>query len=211
MELILIRHGLPETIENAVDRAADPDLSATGQLQARRLRDYLSSWGINAIYTSPMKRAFQTAAPTAEQLSITAQVEPGIIEFDAHSHSYIPSETLKKTNYKQWQGYLNGRYGDDVDFEKFGLSVRKSLEKIIANHPGEKVAVFCHGGVINVWASYVIGIPTKMFFVPEYTSMNRFLAAATGQKTLVSLNETTHLAQFPVEQYRSEQTKASFT
>ena len=50
-----------------------------------------------------------------------------------------------------------------------------------------------HGGVINIWTTYVLGMDARLFFQPDYTSLNRYLCARTGQRNLVSLNETAHL------------------
>jgi probable phosphoglycerate mutase len=52
----------------------------------------------------------------------------------------------------------------------------------------------CHGGVINSWAGHVLGVREPFFFFdPGYTSVNRFLAAGSGERSVVSLNETAHL------------------
>jgi probable phosphoglycerate mutase len=47
--------------------------------------------------------------------------------------------------------------------------------------------------VINVWAAHVLGIEPRVFFEADYTSLNRFLAARSGQRAVVSLNERAHL------------------
>ena len=75
-----------------------------------------------------------------------------------------------------------------ADFDEFRRSVNESLEEIIAENPGRKVAVVCHGGVINCWASRVIRSPQPFIFQPDYTSVSRFLAASSGERNLVSLN-----------------------
>ena len=67
------------------------------------------------------------------------------------------------------------------------------FEEIIAAHPGENVAVFCHGGVINMWAAHVLGVKPRIFFEADYTSINRFLCARSGQRSVISLNERAHL------------------
>ena len=53
--------------------------------------------------------------------------------------------------------------------------------------------MFCHGGVINVWAAHVLKMVPRLFFDPNYTSIHRFLCARTGERNIVSLNETAHL------------------
>ena len=44
-----------------------------------------------------------------------------------------------------------------------------------------------------MWAARVLGIGPEMFFEPYYTSVNRFVAASTGQRSVASLNEIGHL------------------
>jgi probable phosphoglycerate mutase len=67
------------------------------------------------------------------------------------------------------------------------------MERLIAANTGRRIAVVCHGGVINAWAALVLGIEPRLFFDPRYTSINRFMAARSGERSLVSLNETAHL------------------
>jgi probable phosphoglycerate mutase len=55
------------------------------------------------------------------------------------------------------------------------------------------VAVFCHGGVINMWTAHVLGMAPRVFFEADYTSINRFVCARQGQRSVVSLNERAHL------------------
>ena len=53
--------------------------------------------------------------------------------------------------------------------------------------------MFCHGGVINVWTAHVLGMAPRLFFEPVYASVHRYLCARSGERNLVSLNETAHL------------------
>ncbi len=76
----------------------------------------------------------------------------------------------------------------------------RRLEEIVEAHPGQRVAVFCHGGVINVWTAHVLGMAPRLFFEPGYTSVHRYLCARSGQRNLVALNERFHLtAHWPVD------------
>ena len=75
MELILVRHALPQRVDGpqgAGGRAgpADPELSATGHEQARHLAEYLAQERIGAVYASPLRRAVQTAQPLAARRSV---------------------------------------------------------------------------------------------------------------------------------------------
>jgi broad specificity phosphatase PhoE len=68
-----------------------------------------------------------------------------------------------------------------------------ALEEIVAAHPGQRVVVFCHGGVVNVWTAHVLGMAPRLFFEPRYTSVHRYMCARSGQRNVLSLNETAHL------------------
>jgi probable phosphoglycerate mutase len=68
-----------------------------------------------------------------------------------------------------------------------------AIEQLIAAHPGQRIAVVCHGGVINAWATHTLGLEPRMFFNPGYTAISRFLAASSGERSILTLNETAHL------------------
>ena len=69
----------------------------------------------------------------------------------------------------------------------------KAIENIIDANSGRKVAVVCHGGVINFYMAHVIRVDRRVFFEPAYTSINRILAARSGERSVQSLNEVAHL------------------
>ena len=87
MELILIRHGLPLRVDNSeTGEEADPSLSPLGGRQAEALADWLihgpAAQKIDAIYSSPKKRALETVQPLAKGLEKEVTIEPRIIEYD---------------------------------------------------------------------------------------------------------------------------------
>jgi len=189
MELVLIRHGLPERDETT----SDPPLSAAGHAQARKVADWLARDRIDAVFASTMKRAIQTAEPFVDAGGHDLQLRPGIVEFDRGSGAYIPMEELKRDDYAAWRAFAEGRH--DMDIEAFQAGVVETLEAIIEANPSKAVAVFCHGGVINVWTAHVLGMAPRLFFEPGYTSVHRYLCARTGQRNIVSLNEQAHLRE----------------
>ncbi|MEO6571566.1 MAG: histidine phosphatase family protein, partial [Ilumatobacteraceae bacterium] len=197
MELILVRHGLPERRE-ATDGPADPPLAAIGHLQAEHMADYLASEHIDAIYTSPMRRARQTAAPLAERLGMAAVVVDDVAEYDRNASDYIPLEELKAANDPRFHDFAAGigtGTGTGLDVhEGFVERVLGAIESIIDRHRGERVAVVCHGGVINVYLASLLGVTTEPpgFFYPNYTSIHRVAASSSGVRSVVTVNETSH-------------------
>jgi probable phosphoglycerate mutase len=142
-----------------------------------------------------MKRAFQTAEPLAALKSITPVLVDGVAEFDQHSNEYIPVEELKAANDPRWKELVEGGYGLHEDPTEFNNRVYEALEEIISNNRGGKVVVTCHGGVINSYLARVLDLPaTKgQFFYPNYTSIHRIAASSNGHRSILSVNETSHL------------------
>ncbi len=191
MELILIRHGLPEKRINDDGSPADPPLSQSGLQQADKMGAWLKDRKIDRLYSSPMQRAMQTAEPLSAQKDLPIEIHEGVAEYDRKSDLYIPVEELKELDYDRWKRLMSGE--TEIDFPKFAKTVCDSLEEIVEDNKGRRVAVTCHGGVINVWAAHVIGLQPRMFFNPNYTSINTFMAASSGEKSVVTLNEHSHL------------------
>jgi 2,3-bisphosphoglycerate-dependent phosphoglycerate mutase len=189
MELILVRHGLPERSADT----SDPPLSPAGHDQAMRVARWLARERVDAVVSSPMVRAVQTAEPFLALSGLTLQTHPDIHEFDRDTGTYVPLEELKREDYPAWKALVDG--GFDVDISAFQRQVVAAVEDIVQAHAGKTVAVFCHGGVINVWTAHVLGMEARLFFEPGYASVHRFLCARSGQRNVVSLNERAHLLE----------------
>lgn len=187
MELILVRHGLPVRDETS----ADPPLSERGRAQSRLVSDWLAGEPIRALYASGMRRAQETAVPLAARLGLGCAIANGIEEFDRGSGRYIPLEELKAQDYAAWQAFVAGDHAVDID--AFQAQVVETIESLIRAHAGETIAVFCHGGVINVWTAHVLDMPARLFFEPDYTSIHRYLCARSGERNILALNERAHL------------------
>ena len=187
MELVLIRHGLPVRSHES----ADPPLHDEGHGQARKVAEWLAGETFDAVYSSPMLRAIETAGPLLAHSGHDLRYKDGIAEFDRDSGAYVPMEELKREDYAAWKAMADGEHG--VDIGVFQQAVVAALEEIIESHPGQRVAVFCHGGVINVWTAHVLDMAPRLFFEPRYTSIHRYMCARSGQRNILSLNETAHL------------------
>jgi probable phosphoglycerate mutase len=192
MDLILIRHGLPERR----DDTADPPLTPEGHEQAGKAARLLLREQIDAVYASTMLRAVQTAEPFAAAVGLPIQQREGIVEFDRGTGAYTPMEELKRDDYEAWKAFVSGGY--QMDINAFQKAVVDTLEEVIAQNAGKRVAVFCHGGVVNVWTAHVLQMAPRLFFEPGYASVHRYLCARSGERNIVSLNERSHLEAAPV-------------
>jgi len=194
MELLLIRHGLPVR-RDLTEGVADPELSEAGRTQSEHLADYLATEQLDALYSSPMRRAVQTAEPLARRRGLTVGIIDDVAEWDRNSSEYIPVEELKAAGDPRWLEMVSGVWGPAEETpEQFRERVVTSLEQLIDAHQGQRIAVTCHGGVINTYFSHILGLPTSSgFFYPNYTSIHRVAASSRGHRTVVTMNETSHL------------------
>jgi 2,3-bisphosphoglycerate-dependent phosphoglycerate mutase len=196
MELILIRHAEPVRIASGdVDGPADPGLTERGHDQARRLAAWLAVDGLDALVTSPLRRARETAAPLASALDLEPIADPGVSEYDATSGEYIPIEELRAAKDDRWYATIEGRWSDagGVDPDAFQREVVPAIDALITSHAGERVAVVAHGGVINVYLAHVLGLARPLWFHPEYTSVSTVQASRGGARSVSGLNGIAHL------------------
>lgn len=194
MELILVRHALPERRE-VTDGPADPELSPDGHAQAERMAEYLATERIDALYTSPLRRARQTAAPLERHLAMDAVVVDDVAEWDRNSSAYVPIEQLKAENDPRYLDVIGHQWDGADPIEDFEARVMTALDQLVAQHPGDTIAVICHGGVINLFLAVVLGLDGERtgFFYPNYTSIHRVAASRSGVRSVITINETSHL------------------
>jgi 2,3-bisphosphoglycerate-dependent phosphoglycerate mutase len=194
MELLLVRHALPVRRE-LVEGPADPELSAEGVSQAEHLATYLSTEHLDAIYASPLRRAYQTAAAVASGRPIGVEIVDEIAEYDRLATHYIPAEELKAANDPRLSAIVDGEWDTDEESATgFRSRVIRAVEAMIDAHPGGRIAVVCHGGVINAYICHVLDLGERRgFFYPNYTSINRVAASRNGERSIITINETSHL------------------
>jgi probable phosphoglycerate mutase len=133
----------------------------------------------------------ETALPIVENLGCPLSVQEGLAEYDALEGQYIPAEELRASRDPRWLDIVSGAAISDPEI--FQTRVVDTIEALIADHPGQRVLVACHGGVIGAYLGHVLGIQQLLFFEAGYTSISRVLAASTGERTVASMNELAHL------------------
>jgi probable phosphoglycerate mutase len=196
MELLLIRHAEPVRIgPGEGDGPADPPLTGAGREQADRLAAWLEPDGIDHVVVSPLLRARETAVPLLAQVDRPHDVDPELTEYDWRADHYIPIEELRANRDDRWTAMVEGRWGELGAEEPTAFRARivPCIDAIAAAHAGERVAVVCHGGVINVYLADVLGIDRVLWFDPGYTSVSRVMVSRDGIRSVTTLNETAHL------------------
>lgn len=198
-DVLLIRHG--ETVANEEGRwqgHQDGLLNAAGREQAARLGGLLPT--IDALYSSPLSRAADTAAAIADNQGLEVRLEPGLKEIGFGAWEGMTKPEIAAAFPDDYMAFRNGsdreRGGNGETFEGVRRRMAVSLGNIAKRHPGEQVGVVSHGGATRAWVTDVLGIP--------YENRNRLRIlgntgyariAFSGQGTsIVSWNLAPHLA-----------------
>ncbi|WP_431234147.1 histidine phosphatase family protein [Mycolicibacterium psychrotolerans] len=192
MQLLLVRHALPHRTE--AGEGSDPELSDEGWDQARRLPDALNRFPLARLISSPQRRALQTAEPVAKATGLTVDIDDRLAEYDRGLSYYVPIEQVRKERPEEWARMADGRLPSTVDEDEFRGRVSAALSDIVAaaDHD-ETVAVFSHGGVINVILHELLGTKRLLSFPIDYVSITRLLYARSGFGTVAAVNTTEHV------------------
>jgi broad specificity phosphatase PhoE len=160
LELILVRHGEQDIagFPNApVGDAIDPPLSARGNKQAEAVGLRFSTQHIDVVYSSNLERAHETGHQIARHRHVDddrARRPPRGRGLPRHptrplAVDFVGRQLLlgirqRMLNEKSWDVYPYSE--SSFDFRKRTVN---AIEGILATHPGERIVVARHGGVIN--------------------------------------------------------------
>ena len=207
-ELFIVRHGdaIPDVDEIIPSGIYDDlPLSRLGREQAQDLAERLGKLHFDAIYSSPLRRCQETAAPLARRLELTPILVPGIKEIrlgdihplPAHDNDLsILTQALKERQIEivriagvtgSWDTIPNSEPS-----KEFRRRVVSAFDEIAGKHVGERIIAFAHGGVVNAYAAEVLGLKRDFFFPAANTSITIF--RVSGQRrVLYVLNDFAHI------------------
>ena len=167
-EIVLVRHGETEWNVGEIYRGrADVALDRVGIKQAELLGKYLSGLKLDAIYSSPLKRALDTANIVAQYHNVGVQVNNGLIDFDYGEWQGLPDKEVEKLYpalHSEW--YANphlvkmpGGEGLD-DVRKRALVV---VNEVVSKYKGS-VALISHRVVSKVLICSLLGLDNSRFW-----------------------------------------------
>ena len=198
--ILAIRHG--ETLWNVDSRIQghlNIGLNDTGRWQAERLGVALKDETIAAIYASDLSRAHDTALAVSRRTGVPVQAEPGLRErsfgeFEGRTFAEIETELPEQA--KRWRQR-------DPSFTPAGGESLLMLEarvlsvaaRLAAQHPGEQIALFAHGGVMDILyrAATRLDLQAARTWALGNTAINRLLWSPEGF-SLVGWADVQHLS-----------------
>ena len=197
-ELFLIRHG--ETLwtkEKRYQGHTDTDLTPHGKRQARALARRLRSVTFDAIYSSPLKRAHETAAILARAAGARFQMDAGLKEISFGDWEGRSAQELIKKRDRRFLGWQKGNFAKPPGGESmphFKKRVGSFLGKILNRHPAGRLALVTHGGPAKIMLFEMLRLSMNFWwaFRVEPASLSRLLIAP-GIRQVVLWNDLSHL------------------
>ncbi len=178
MKIYLIRHSESiDDIENCYGGIADFDLTENGKDKVRAYRKQIGSYGIEKIYTSPYKRAYQTAQILNENINVELKIVDDIRELNSHGirsgvnkelakniFSYVfQQEEYKNTGYYFGKTFLGGE-----DIEEFDKRVKEAINFIIKDSEGlNSIAIVTHGNVHKSIFKNILNVDRKIEHIDD--------------------------------------------
>jgi probable phosphoglycerate mutase len=202
LTLLLIRHGesqpaFPDQPFPMTDGRADPELAPDGVRQAELAGARLAAGPpIDAIYVTSLCRTVQTAAPLARRLGLPPRVERdlrevGLGEWEGGLYRKMVAEDHPVAQRMRAEERWDVIPGAEPS-ARFAARVRGAVGRLAAAHPGQRVAVFTHGGVIGQVLALATDSRPFAFIGAENGSISQLVVA--GSTWIVrSFNDTAHL------------------
>lgn len=163
-ELLFIRHGETDwNLQQRFQGQIDVPLNATGRAQAARLGQRLAAEPHDALFSSDLSRAQQTAAPLAAAWSLQPTLVPGLREQSFGVLEGLDVPTIKERHAGLWQQWLEHRSdfalpgGESLD--QFHARVIAAVRELAAANVGRRLAIVTHGGVLDMLWRSAHGLP----------------------------------------------------
>ena len=201
-QIVLVRHGETEWNVGEIFRGRiDIGLNETGIKQAELLAEHLSKMKIDAIYSSPLKRALTTAEKIASYHKLDVVITPGLMDLDFGEWQGLPRQEVRdkyKELYAEWVNHPElvkmpaGESLDDVRERAMGM-----IAKVIAKYDGSVVLV-SHRVVNKVLICALLGLSNSHFWNIEQGTCGMTIFTYENERFILTVhNDTSYLK--PVE------------
>lgn len=157
----LARHGQSDwNAEGRWQGNADRPLTELGRQQAQELAERLASVPLEAVYSSDLRRARETAEPVAARQGLEVQTRAELREVDVGSWSGLSREEVEERFPAAFATWREGGQGwvDGEAYEHMAERVVTAVLEIAGSHPGGSVLVVAHGGPIRALHSVALGL-----------------------------------------------------
>ena len=165
--ILLVRHGqTPTTGKLLPGRAAGLRLADIGVQQAVRAGERIAELAkVDAIYTSPMERARDTAAPIGKAVGLRPKVVKGLVECDFGD--WTGAELKKLMKLPEWRTVQKApstfRFPNGESFTEMQVRMVTTLDRLRARHPGGLIVCVGHADPIKAAMAHALGTHLDLF------------------------------------------------
>jgi broad specificity phosphatase PhoE len=205
--VVIIRHGQSQgNAEGRFGGHTDTPLSPRGRRQAEATAKALASENFEAIYSSDLPRAIETATPLARLTGARLEITDALRERSVGVMEGLTFEEAAEQHSEQYQALLRR------DFEHVllgGESYRQTLDRAsrkldeaIEQHKGGRIALFAHTGTICILILHLMGALDAPELKPVWIAtancgIARFELREDGFVRVLVINDTRHLVGIP--------------
>jgi len=165
--VLLVRHGLTATTGRLLPgRAPGLHLSDEGRRQADAVARRIAALRrVAAVYTSPLERARETAAPIARAHRLALRVDRGLLEVDIGRWTGQPiGRVSRKPEWQAVQRHPSGfRFPGGESFTEMQARVVGALGRLVARHPGRTIVAVFHADPIKAAVAHALGAHLDLF------------------------------------------------
>ena len=163
--LTLVRHGETDwNRERRLQGLTDSELNDAGRLQARALAERLRGTSFDALYTSPLVRASETAAILGDVLELAPVRVPALRERDVGAWGGLTNDDARHRFPDEWRRIAAGEdvaLGGGETKAQVTARMAETLDRIGARHPSGSVLVVSHGLALKLLVCRLIGIDVR--------------------------------------------------
>jgi probable phosphoglycerate mutase len=197
--LLLVRHGQSTwNSEHRIQGQLDPPLSDEGRRQAERVGWRIAGRRLAGLYSSDLKRAFETAQAIEAATGLRAEPMAGLREIFLGEWEGLRTDDLAQRFPEAWASWTDEPDWDLVPGGEgaalFETRVAAALDEILGRHAQGDVVVVTHGGVIQIALHRVIGRPSRGLFPFKIQNASiSVIERRDGRMVIGGVNDTSHL------------------
>jgi len=199
-QIIVARHGETEWNASEIFRGRrDIGLNETGIKQAELLGNYLTDLRIEAIYSSPLKRALDTARSVAKHHNLNVNVNPGLMDFNYGAWEGLTHQVVKDKYRELYTRWLKEPHLVNIpEGENLGEvreRAKSLLDRVVSKHSGLVVLV-SHRVVNKVMMCSMLGLENSHFWdIKQDLGGITVFEHESGRYKLIKHNDTSYLNQ----------------
>ncbi|MEO8164937.1 MAG: histidine phosphatase family protein [Betaproteobacteria bacterium] len=199
--LVLVRHGETSwNVEGRIQGHTDIELNSLGRAQAEAVGKRLARERFDAVYSSDLLRAYRTAYPAVTDPDRTIIKDAALRERHLGVLQGLTGAQAMAEQPVAWDAFKS-RDPDRVlpggeSLEEFSRRVAGFVERMLGHHPGRRILVVTHGGVLDAAYRHALGMPlaaTRNF--PIYNASLNVLGHDARGWRIESWGDISHLPQ----------------